>query len=164
MWYYFGVQCIFFFMNSIFLYKFLWVRVFFYTGYRIKKIGSVVKLEVVCYFRDIIFISNQNEQYIFVIIFIDRVYIRLGVFFFLGIILIIYVLFLQFLLVVVYIEILIIEKYGCGIRSCGSRESCKMSDSQLVFQSKDIYDSLWSVDNIVIFLFVFRYMIELFCR
>lgn len=157
-------RCISCFMNSTSLYKSPWARVFSYTGHRIKKTGSAVKLEVVCYPRDTTSTSNQNEQYTPAIIPTDRVHIRLGVSPPPGIILSIHALPPQFLLAVAYIETLITEKYGCGTRSCGSRESCKMSDSQLAFQSKDIHDSLWSVDNIVISPPVFRHMIELLCR
>ena len=119
---------------------------------------------MVCYPRDTTSTSNQNEQYSPVIIPTDRVHIRLGVSPPPGIILTIHALPPQFLLAVAYIETLITEKYGCGIRCCGSRESSKMTDSQLAFQNKDIHDSLWSVDNIVISPPVFRHMIELLCR
>ncbi|XP_055995500.1 probable E3 ubiquitin-protein ligase HECTD4 isoform X2 [Ostrea edulis] len=146
------------------LYKSPWARVFSYSGQRVKKTGNAAKLEVISYPRDTTSTSNQNEQYTPVIIPTDRVHVRLGVSPPPGIILTIHALPPQFLLAVAYIETLINEKYGCGTKSCGSRESSKMTDSHLTFQNQDCHDSLWSVDNIVITPPVFRHMIELLCR
>jgi E3 ubiquitin-protein ligase HECTD4 len=152
------------FLFSTSLYKSPWARVFSYSGQRVKKTGNAARLEVISYPRDTTSTSNQNEQYKPAIIPTDRVHIRLGVSPPPGIILTIHALPPQFLLAVAYIETLINEKYGCGTKSCGSRESSKMTDSHLTFQNKDSHDSLWSVDNIVITPPVFRHMIELLCR
>lgn len=78
-----------------------------------------------------------------------------------GVMLTIHGLYPQFLLAVAYIETLIEEKYGCGTRSCGMRGH---SNTNMIFMSKDLYQSLWNVDNIKITPPVFKHMIELVCR
>ncbi|WAR02868.1 HECD4-like protein [Mya arenaria] len=167
------------------LYKSPWARIFCYTGQRIKKTGQVSKQEVVSYPRDTSSTSNQADQYTPAIIPSDCIHIKVGVSPPPGIIITIHALPPQFLLSMAYIETLITEKYGCGIKSCAlpkQEESSRLwdmpssssSQSQQQQQqqqkhkhkpveTKSPNDSLWNLDNIVITPPVFSHMIEQIC-
>ncbi|OWF52164.1 E3 ubiquitin-protein ligase HECTD4 [Mizuhopecten yessoensis] len=146
------------------LYKSPWARVFSYTGHRVKKTGQATKQEVVSYPRDTSSTSNQNEQYTPAIVPCDRIHLRVGVSPPPGVLLTIHALPPQFLLAVAYIETLISDRYGCGTRSCGPQDNMSPEVSNKPLAGKDMHESMWSVDNIVITPTVFKHIIELVCR
>nr|KAG5713128.1 hypothetical protein BaRGS_007655 [Batillaria attramentaria] len=104
-------------------YKSPWARIYTYTGKRIKKSGQVTRQEVVSYPRDTTTTSTQSDQYTPTILPADLAHVRLGVSPPPGIILTIHGLPPQFLLALAYIETLLTEKFGCGMKGCGDRRS-----------------------------------------
>lgn len=73
-----------------------------------------------------------------------------------GLILTIHGLPPQFLLAVAYLETLLTEKFGCGMKSCGARRGGldhtpqAGGDVPSFAEDEDLPPSLWSVDNIEI--------------
>lgn len=72
-----------------------------------------------------------------------------------GIILTIHGLPPQFLLATAYIETLLTEKFGCGVKSCGDRRGglellTRLGLDTPVFEDTEYPPSMWSVDNIEI--------------
>ena len=84
-----------------------------------------------------------------------QVHVRLGVSPPPGIILTIHGLPPQFLLATAYIETLLTEKFGCGVKSCGDRRGglellTRLGLDTPVFEDTEYPPSMWSVDNIEI--------------
>ncbi|KAL3856755.1 hypothetical protein ACJMK2_011476 [Sinanodonta woodiana] len=150
-------------------YKSPWARIFCYTGQKVRKTGQVSKQEVLCYPRDSSSTSNLSDQYIPAVIPCDRIHLRLGVSPPPGIIVTIHALPPQFLLALAYIETLITEKHGCGMKSCGqNKENEEPCDQMMKSQSRffletELQRSLWNLDDIVIPPPVFSHMIEIVC-
>ncbi|KAK7087914.1 probable E3 ubiquitin-protein ligase HECTD4 isoform X2 [Littorina saxatilis] len=149
-------------------YKSPWARIYTYTGKRIKKTGQVTKQEVVSYPRDTTTTSTQSDQFTPSIIPADLVHVRLGISPPPGIILTIHGLPPQFLLALSYIETLVTEKFGCGMKSCGGgREGLefltKLGLDTPIFEDTEYPPSMWSVDNIEITAPVLVQVIEMLC-
>ena len=150
----------FFFLNSCSPYKAPWARVYSYSGHKVKKSGQAMKQEVVSYPRDTTSSSNQNDQYIPVLVPCDKIHLRAGVCPPPGIILSIHALPPQFLLALAYIETLVTEQYGCGKNACSQRGDLSFIQAPV---SKENLSSLWSTENIIITPPVFSHIIELLC-
>ncbi|KAK7506010.1 hypothetical protein BaRGS_00002732 [Batillaria attramentaria] len=150
-------------------YKSPWARIYTYTGKRIKKSGQVTRQEVVSYPRDTTTTSTQSDQYTPTILPADLAHVRLGVSPPPGIILTIHGLPPQFLLALAYIETLLTEKFGCGMKGCGDRRSGM--DGLMKFLGADMPESedaelppsMWSLENIEMTAPVLVQVIELLC-
>ena len=84
-----------------------------------------------------------------------QVHVRLGISPPPGIILTIHGLPPQFLLATAYIETLVTERFGCGVKSCGDRRGglellTRLGLDTPVFEDSQYPPSMWSVDNIEI--------------
>ena len=143
-------------------YKSPWARVYTYSGKKVNKYGQPTRQEVVCYPRDTSSQSNQNEQFSPVIIPGDRVHVRWGVAPPPGIVLSIHSLPKQFLMAVAYMETLVTERFGCGMKSCKESENHESQETTLP-ASVLMHPSLYSLDNIVITPAVLVHMIEMIC-
>lgn len=141
-------------------YKAPWARVYSYSGHKVKKSGQAMKQEVISYPRDTTSSSNQNEQYIPVLVPCDKIHLRAGVCPPPGIILSIHALPPQFLLALAYIETLVTEKYGCGKNACSQRGDLTFIQTPM---AKENLSSLWSTENIIITPPIFSHIIELLC-
>lgn len=141
-------------------YKAPWARIYSYSGHKVKKSGQAMKQEVVSYPRDTTSSSNQNDQYIPVLVPCDKIHLRAGVCPPPGIILSIHALPPQFLLALAYIETLVTENYGCGKNACSQRGDLSFVQAPV---SKEKLSSLWSTENIIITPPVFSHIIELLC-
>ncbi|XP_025090246.1 probable E3 ubiquitin-protein ligase HECTD4 isoform X2 [Pomacea canaliculata] len=150
-------------------YKSPWARIYMYTGKRIKKSGQVTRQEVVSYPRDITSTSTHSEQFSPAVLPAEQVHVRLGISPPPGLILTIHGLPPQFLLAVAYLETLLTEKFGCGMKSCGARRGGldhtpqAGGDVPSFAEDEDLPPSLWSVDNIEITAPVLIQVIELLC-
>ncbi|XP_055958013.1 probable E3 ubiquitin-protein ligase HECTD4 [Patella vulgata] len=142
-------------------YKSPWARISTHTGRRVKKSGEPVRQLVVSYPNDVTSSSNMNEQYCPAIIPGDRVNVRVGVAPPPGIILTIHALPLQFLTAITYLETLLTEKFGCGMKGCELHRG--EFPHQKSFPTLEQQPSLWSLDNITITPSVFGYVIEQLC-
>ena len=101
-------------------YRAPWARISTYTGKRIKKCGQVTRQEVVCYPRDTHGQPGCEDQFAPAFIPGDRVFVKLGVSPSPGTVVTLHALPPQFLLAVAYMETLVTETWGCGVKACGA--------------------------------------------
>ncbi|ESO97623.1 hypothetical protein LOTGIDRAFT_228255 [Lottia gigantea] len=142
-------------------YKSPWARISTYTGRRVKKTGEPVRQIAVSYPADVTSSSNQDDQYGPAIIPGDRVNVRAGVAPPPGIILTIHALPLQFLTAVAYLETLLTENFGCGMKGCELHRGEFPPEKNLLKMEQQ--PSLWSLDNITITPAIFGVVIEQVC-